>query len=260
MGEVCTSCQAGQACVDGGCLTLDGGAGQVGTACGTDSECAALGTGHVCKKKTSTGNDVYSGGYCTRDCVFDSDCPSAALCLGAQPGYGELDSVCWARCTTAAECRTGYDCYAVGGGDSACWIAPLPAFDAGPPSDKVGRPCAGDPECRSPPDDGLCLFDSLSDGGPSPFLGGYCSAPCDSSSHCSLDGGAKCISFAGFGVCVAGCNAPQQGQADCRASYVCRPIREVDGGILPDGFCWPRCDNPGAGCGALSCQPTGYCG
>ena len=109
-GGVCTSCGAGQACLSGSCLTTDGGAGQVGTACTADSQCAALGADHVCKKKTSTGANDYQDGYCTRSCKVDLDCPTKALCLGPQPGYGENDSVCWARCTSPQECRTGYDC------------------------------------------------------------------------------------------------------------------------------------------------------
>ncbi len=256
-GLVCTSCLAGQACVGGKCQSSDGGANEVGTPCVTNDNCAALGAGHLCKLKTSSGASNYTGGYCTKDCIGNADCPSSALCLSA-PGLGEGDSVCWSRCTAPADCRSGYDCYSIGGGDSACWISPLPAFDAGPPADKVGHPCATDVACQSPPDDGVCLFANLSDGGPSPFLSGYCTAPCDDSSHCGT--GAKCLSVAGFGVCAAGCNAPSTGQADCRAGYVCRPVRDVDGGALPDGFCWPRCNNPGATCGTATCLASGYCG
>lgn len=258
-GGLCTSCGAGQACVSGACKAIDGGAGQVGTPCALDGDCAALGPGHVCKKKTSSGVSTYQDGYCTRSCATDPDCPAKALCLGPQPGFGENDSVCWARCNSAQECRAGYECYAVGGGDSACWLSPLPPFDAGPPADKIGRACTSDAMCLDPPDDGACLTDTLADGGMSAFVGGYCSAPCDESSHCSTDGGAACISLGNFGACVQSCVGPQLGQADCRAGYVCRPLRAtVDGGTLPVGFCWPSCKS--AGCATGVCQPSGYCG
>jgi hypothetical protein len=258
-GSLCTSCGAGQACTAGSCKIADGGAGQVGTPCTTDGECAALGPAHTCKKKTSSGGTAYQDGYCTRTCADDRDCPVKALCLGPQPGYGENDSVCWARCARAEECRVGYDCHAVGGGESACWISPLPPFDAGPPSDKVGRACATDATCSNPPDDGVCLTDTLLDGGVSAFTGGYCSAPCDDSNHCSADGTALCISLGTFGACAASCSTPLQGQGDCRVGYVCRSIRSsLDGGPLPIGFCWPSCKT--AGCASGTCLATGYCG
>ena len=207
----------------------------------------------------SWSSGVYTDGYCTKVCAQNTDCPSSALCLGAQD-YGEGDSICWARCTASDECRTGYFCYPVGEGDSACWIDPLPTFDAGRPADKVGQPCASLAACLNPPDDGACLFDTFSDGGLSPFVGGYCSAPCEDSSHCGVDAGAKCVALGGIAICVAGCSAPLLGQGECRAGYVCRSVGTIDGGVLPDGFCWPRCDNPGASCGPEACLPTGYCG
>ncbi len=241
-------------------MTVDGGAGQVGTPCTADAECAALGLGHACKKKTSTGVTDYQGGYCTKVCAADLDCPTKALCLGPQPGYGENDSVCWAKCASAQECRTGYDCYPVGGGESACWVAPLPPFDAGLPADKVGQACGTDGTCRNPPDDGVCLTDALVDGGSSAFVGGYCSAPCDDSSHCSADGGAICISLGTFGACAQSCTGPQQGQGSCRTGYVCRGIRAApDGGPLSTGFCWPSCKTSGCAAG-VTCQASGYCG
>jgi hypothetical protein len=257
-GAECKSCNPGEACVAGSCSAGDGGAGRVGTACTADFDCAALGPGHLCKKKTSSGANEYQGGYCTRKCMTDPDCPSTALCLGPQPGYGEADSVCWARCTSPTECRTGYDCHAVGGGDSACWLSPLPAFDAGPPADKIGQACGTDGTCRNPPEDGVCLTDKFSDGGSSAFIGGYCSAPCDDSSHCSVDGGAVCIALGNFGACVQSCTTPLQGQGNCRTDYVCRPLRSsVDGGVLPVGFCWPSCKF--SGCLMGTCQQSGYC-
>jgi hypothetical protein len=260
-GDVCTSCLAGEGCLDGVCRPTDGGVDQVGIACRRDSDCVGLGADHLCKQTTSSGRDIYTDGYCTKRCESDVECPGQSLCLGPQGGYGEDDSVCWAHCTTQTDCRPGYFCYAVGGGDSACWISPLPAFDAGPPADKVGQPCGTDVACQNPPDDGLCLLDTLSDAGPSAFVNGYCTASCEENTHCSIDGGAKCIALGLIGACLHSCAAPLQGQSSCRAGYVCRPIRDTDGGFLADGFCWPRCSNPGSSCGTTgTCQATGYCG
>lgn len=259
-GSVCKSCGSGQACVAGDCKTVDGGANQVGTPCTDNSQCTALGAGSVCKLKTSSQMNDYVGGYCTKTCVDDLDCPGKSLCLGPQPGYGEKDSLCWAQCTTAQECRTGYDCYPIGSGLSACWISPLPPYDPGPPADKVGQPCGADATCKNPPDDGVCLTDRLADGGVSAFTDGYCSAQCDDTAHCSADGGAICISLGSFGACAQSCTGPQQGQGSCRQGYVCRAVRAgPDAGFLPVGFCWPSCK--AAGCAAgTTCQATGYCG
>lgn len=257
-GSLCTSCGSNQACVAGACAYSDAGTGKVGTPCATNDDCLELGTNHVCKKTFNGGPTEYKDGYCTRTCAADKDCPSSALCLGPQPGYGENDSVCWARCSSVAECRSGYDCYAVGSGEGACWVAPLPAFDAGVPADKVGQACGLDSTCQNPPDDGVCLTDTLSDGGPSAFVGGYCSAPCDDGNHCSVDGGALCVSLGTIGACAQTCGAPMQGQGGCRSSYVCRSIRSgPDGGNLPIGFCWPSCQV--AGCSVGTCQSSGYC-
>lgn len=258
-GAVCRSCGAGQACVNGDCKAVDGGAGQVGTQCTVDSECAALGSGFTCKLKTSSMMNDYTGGYCTKTCGSDLDCPGKSLCLGPQPGYGETDSICWSQCTTAAECRSGYDCYPIGGGLSACWISPLPPYDPGPPADKVGQACGSDATCQNPPDDGVCLTDKLTDGGASAFTAGYCSAPCDDSAHCSADGGAICIALNGFGACAQTCTGPTTGQANCRTGYVCRAVRAgPDAGFLPVGFCWPSCAKTGCPTNT-TCGPTGYC-
>jgi len=257
-GNVCRSCVAGQACNGGVCASVDGGAGQVGTSCASDDQCAQLGANHVCKKKFSNGNTEYQDGYCTKLCVTDAECPAAALCIGPQGGYGENDSVCWARCNGAEECRDGYDCYTVSATEAACWVKPLPAFDAGPPSDKVGQPCNLDSTCQNPPDDGICFSGTLPDAGPSAFTGGYCSAPCDDSSHCSADGGAVCIAVGTLGACAQTCDGPLQGKSSCRSGYVCRSLRlSPDAGILPIGFCWPSCVVTGCATGA--CQPSGYC-
>lgn len=258
-GAVCKSCGAGQACVNGDCKAVDGGAGQVGTTCTVDAECTALGGGSSCKQKTSSQLNDYAGGYCTKTCGSDLDCPGSSFCLGPQPGYGEKDSICWAGCTTSAECRSGYDCYPIGGGLSACWISPLPPFDPGPPADKVGQPCGTDATCKNPPDDGVCLTDTLTDGGASAFTDGYCTAECTDGAHCSADGGALCISLAGLGVCAGTCAGPGTGQGGCRPSYVCRSVRAgPDAGFLPVGFCWPSCQKAGCPAGT-ACQASGYC-
>jgi hypothetical protein len=263
-GALCQSCRAGEACEGGRCVSY-GDAGVLGRGCGADSDCATLGSGYQCKKRTASQRDEYFNGYCTRDCVDDSACGTNGLCFEPDPGYGELGSFCWLRCETATDCRTpGYDCYSLGGGLKGCWIAPLPAFDAGPPADKVGNPCTEDDQCQSPPSDGVCLPPVLPDAGPTPYVGGYCTAPCDDSSHCSADGGAGCV-LVGTGsmavaVCLKLCDGPFLGPSNCRTGYLCRGVRQADGGFAAKGVCGPSCLNVGAGCpGATVCQPSGYC-
>lgn len=263
-GGLCQTCPLGQACERARCVSL-GDAGVLGRGCGTDEDCASLGGDYVCKKRTASQRSEYFDGYCTRECLASSECGQNGVCVEQDPGYGEVGIFCLLRCDTAADCRSpGYDCYPVGTGVKGCWLAPLPAFDAGPPADKVGAACATDVQCQSPPIDGLCIRSSQSDGGPSPYLGGYCTAPCDDSSHCSTDGGAACFLLGSgsnqLALCLRLCEAPGQGPSSCRFGYLCRGVQQLDGGQAPKGVCWPSCLNAGASCptGTL-CQPSGYC-
>ena len=61
-------------------------------------------------------------------------------------------------------------------------------------------------------------------------------------------------------ACLRACEAPNQGPSSCRTGYLCRGIRQADGGTAVHGVCTPSCLNVGAVCplGTL-CQASGYC-
>jgi hypothetical protein len=257
------ACRSGQSCVDNTCA-------QVGSPCATDEDCAPLGNFAICKRATNPYGDPYPGGYCTKLCGFscptdrapaECRCPPSSRCTSGPRMRGENDSFCWKTCGNSGDCRDGYDCYLVAttsqGDINACWLSPLPTPDAGPPAPpgRMGGPCRADDECRNPPADGFCK--SELDG----FIGGSCSAPCDVSGdeHCG-DGG-RCVYY-GLPIgaqCGSQCAAPNQGQSNCRAGYVCIALFGSDGGTLSTGLCNPNCNNPGYRCGARVCQADGYC-
>ncbi len=236
----------------------DAGVDLYGNACLLDADCSDLGGNYRCKHETSSGNAEYPGGYCTRICAASGDCSNKfSVCITLQPQYGEADSTCWGRCSATDPCRPGYVCYDLGGGTKGCWLNPLPTLDAGPVSNKTGIACAANADCKNPPDDGVCRLELLADGGPTGLPGGECTAACRiDRNHCG-DGGV-CVSHA----CEAACNAPLQGQGQCRTGWVCGPI--ADAGI---GKCEGNCNNPGFVCPqGFTCAPedagvatAGYC-
>jgi hypothetical protein len=257
---------------------------QLGDTCTADADCASLGTGAMCKLTTTTGNASYPGGYCTKRCQKASDCPGAdagaSPCVTLPVAYGEGDSLCWEPCkqrnSVPGGCRDGYACYGVSSmgvpTGQGCWIYPLPAADAGPPSDKIGKPCVGFADCENPPDPhyAVCITATFKlpdggTGGPTGFTGGYCTANCSTSPAICGDGG---ICFGGFPqsgdtTCAEKCTAPSTGQSDCRVGYVCAPffLSQMDGGavLATAGVCFPDCNEAGAGCGDAGYCDAGYC-
>lgn len=268
-GAACVSCNTDQTCTNQVCTTPDaGGGGVVGIACSQTSDCTALGTGAECRQSTATGAGTYTGGYCTRVCTSDADC-GGGTCINAG-NYDEPNPICTKKCSSSSDCRSpGYECYDIGEPEGICWLDPLPEVDAGPPADKVGLGCTIDTDCQNPPDDGFCIPETTEDGGTTSYLGGYCSAPCNSNDHCSTDGGAICITFDvgggnTFSMCQQVCGDPGTGVSTCRANYVCQgyQIYQSDGGIgpSPDGICTPNCNNQAGSCGTTgTCLSTGYC-
>lgn len=104
-----------------------------------------------------------------------------------------------------------------------------------------------------------CESPTLSDGGASGWVQGYCSASCLSlftTLMCpsSLD---YCNGF----NCLQGCSNPGGGQGSCRVNYVCLNSRSSDGGIEPaSAHCVPNCNNaPAAVCGTKACLISGSC-
>gem|GEM_PF-1677721 len=255
----CVACNvaSGQKCMDRVCSgtnpPYDAGADLYGSPCTKDADCGALGGKFTCKLATSSDNAPYPGGYCTEKCGSPGDCSNTlSACITVQPQYGEADAICWNRCSPTRPCRTpGYSCYNLGGGTSACWLAPLPTLDAGRPADKTGNACVAKADCTNPPDDGFCRPEFLADGGPTGLPGGACSSNCRiDKKHCG-DGGV-CVDY----QCEAACPGPLAGQGSCRAGWVCGPTFGADAGQVDGGGkCQGNCNNLGFAC------PTGYtCG
>lgn len=243
-GGVCMGCPTGQLCTNQKCETPVV-MKKIGDSCTTAADCqTSLGASAICKTLTSTGNAMYTGGYCTIPCQNNTVCGTDAFCVNLDPRYGEEDSICWDKCANGDPCRTpGYACYNVGG-TGGCWLDPLPQQDAGPPADKIGNTCAADTECQNPPDrGGVCSKKDSTLG--LIFTDGYCStAFCDKDSECSTDAGATCVNFSGDSRCMRHCavgagSFADAGQYDCRTGYLCLSLTTGDGGLSPDGICLP---------------------
>lgn len=268
-GAACSACPSGL-CDTGVCVPVVG-SGKIGDPCTVDADCRAVplqaGYSAFCKTRTVPGGLAYPGGYCTRRCVGSFQCPRAVcgLFLGPQ---GEVENICLASCGMSG-CRLGYACFNFGTMASpapGCWLlpggAPPALLDAGPgASGAAGGPCTSDQACR-PPDDGTCTPELGSDGGPTGYPGGECSASCAlalSDAWCG-DGG-SCIGSVGPSDsrgptvdwrCERTCTT---GGSSCRAGYVCAPFTTTT-----SGACVPSCTNPGFGCGARACDAaTGLC-
>ena len=223
----------------------------VGAPCVNDIDCkSGLGTSGVCRHTTASANATYPGGYCTRPCGAGGGgaCPSGADCVStAMNHYGEFTDFCLDLCgADAGTCRSGYACYGVDAGESACWLSPAPAYEV---PDKIGIACADDVACSYPPETGgVCLTTEYGYAWGS--TGGYCSRnDCLRELDCSLDGGASCVDFGSGNLCVGHCPAVGT-QSTCRAGYSCAgyTVTLADGGAAAssDGLCLPLSCTGGA--------------
>jgi hypothetical protein len=235
----------------------------VGDPCATNTDCATIGAGAICKLTTGNGWYPYPGGYCTAACTDGGVCPTNSECLltSTVTAYGETADYCLRTgCATFSDCRPGYNCFETSAQTTAtdfCWIDP-PA-DAGY---APGAACSATSNpCGPPPGTGACIPGTLLDGGPSGFPGGFCIADCTQAAannipnYCGSAG--ACLDTGNGSICVAPCTSPMAGQSNCRANYVC-----TNGGVPGGpGFCESSCANPGNGCpdNTFTCNAMGYC-
>ena len=108
-GQVCSTCEAL-------CVTPGRSGSAIGSACSESTDCP---NGATC-----TGGRGFTGNYCTQACVLDDPqsaacgCPAGSVC--GEVGFVNKTTECLASCTTASECRQGYLCQPIVGGNSAC--------------------------------------------------------------------------------------------------------------------------------------------
>ncbi len=72
----------------------------VGSSCTTDRDCL-----NICR----TGDDNFPGGYCTRACASDNDCPGGTACIRR----GNNENICAVTCRQASDCTPwgrGFTC------------------------------------------------------------------------------------------------------------------------------------------------------
>ena len=258
-------------------------AGVLGAACVNDTDCGGIvvsmldqadGYKPFCKKTMNPTGHAYPGGMCTRRCVAGSMCGTGNTCDFADGPFGEIDNICLPGCSMAVPCRPGFKCYDYGTNDACYPFFPdggnIGPFDPGPGNSDGGaaQPCTDSTQCAPqtpPPALGFCFLPTTADGGPSAFVGGQCSAQCNTAlidAWCGENG--ACNGFIGpttstgpsvVFICQQECTRADAGvRSTCRTGYACNaPV---------NGVCSPRCDNPGAGCVAprVCNTTTGLCG
>jgi hypothetical protein len=83
------------------CLGLWGCGATVGDPCTTAADCGNA----LCINREHT-----PGGYCSRQCTSDTDCPSGTTCV--QDGAANGVNACFRVCAAEQDCRRGYVCTA----------------------------------------------------------------------------------------------------------------------------------------------------
>jgi serine protease len=120
-------------------------------------------------------------------------------------------------------------------------LVPLAPIDD-TPALVVGSACTSDADC---PDGGRCVTS---------YPGGYCTRDCNT---VGCPAGSKCYTVdadSGAKVCIQSCSGPNQGQSNCRASYVCYDDEAGGGECLPNCTILNICSSAGFTCGG-----NGYC-
>ena len=214
-------CDQGLECVQGQCVQVSSGEGQIGDRC-ENEPCAQ---GLVCVQ----GQD--NGAFCTRICD-DGQCPSGWTCLGVNSSQGQVNlclpaqdvgdamfgdpcangqecssglcvsdgqsSFCSQSCTQDADCPGDATCAGLTNGGGAC----VPGDNSGG-AGGFGDNCNESADCAS----GLCLDDGDNV---------YCTEECQSNDDCPQ--GAGCFDAGQVNVC-AWLDEPGGGMNDADASY-----------------------------------------
>lgn len=181
--------------------------GVVGNACTSEADCA----GGWCMANSQLTQ--FPGGYCTGDCLANSDCGEGAECSQGFGGPG----TCYRTCESDSDCgREGYRCRANAfspGSSRRCVPGMAPLADG-----IVGSACSADADC------GGAAMSCITMNGDRVLPGGYCSGGCVEDLDCGA--GAFCVGSvgavggAGTGFCYQACESV----ADCREGYVCEPV------------------------------------
>jgi len=120
-------------------------------------------------------------------------------------------------------------------------LVPLAPIDD-TPALVVGSACTSNSDC---PDGGRCVTS---------YPGGYCTRDCNT---VACPAGSKCYTVdanSGAKVCIQSCSGPNQGQSNCRASYVCYDDEAGGGECLPNCTILNICSGT-----SFSCAGNGYC-
>ncbi len=207
-GAVCT---ASTQCDSNICVG-SGGSGLCTPNCAT----AACKSGFNCLQLTSGKKACFPGGSkkLGETCSSSSDCASS-IC-GPSDGTYMCTQLCGAG---QATCPTGYQCFQVSGGASACFPAAKKKGD--------GEACAGSSDCNS----GLCI------GGAG---AGTCVQPCSTDSQCAS--GFTCSPLSGGGGACTKLGDKQMGDS-CTKPSECSTgaCLTVDG----KSTCSATCNNTG---------------
>jgi len=215
----------------------------VGGPCETDGDCD---TGLTCD--TGERDDrSWTGGYCTRECELDTDCPFGSRCaeLYTAEATGATVFGCAASCDREIDgrggCRDGYMCDY----DGVCLI--------GCSSDADCQAFSGSPNAVCETDTGRCQLGSNpgtldgtsctvnDDCAPNQgCLGGSCAGlDCDLGGERACTNGWTCNGWTfGFDTLLYVCGEPCTiGAEDCPAPFRCRPEESDPAGLASGSYC-----------------------
>lgn len=181
--------------------------GVVGKECMGEADCG----GGWCMANSQLTQ--FPGGYCTGNCLANSDCGEGAECSQGFGGPG----TCYRTCEADGDCgREGYRCR----GNT---FAPNSAKRCVPGMEPLADGIVGS-ECTADDDCGGAAMSCITMNGDRVLPGGYCSGGCVEDVDCGA--GAFCVGSvgsiggAGTGFCYLGCESV----SDCREGYVCEAV------------------------------------